>query len=393
MELTKEEESILAGNEGEMLSKLMRLLVELGDSYGAESLIEIKSAHTVLNFGLRFMESAAKILRDIAEAGLKVKVRTTTDPIVDMKYKEELSIIIKLYQLQDQLVEDLTKIGVSDFTCTPYYLDNRPQIGDHCAWAESSAVIYLNSVIGARSNREGGVVDIASAITGKTPNYGLQLTENRKGDILFKVNLDEWTTFDLTTIGLIIGETAGSRIPVIEGLKNITDDELKNLGAASAASGAVALIHVIGKTPEAETTDDAFQNDKPGETIEISDEMMKEIRAKFSEEWEEPPLNIGIGCPHLSQDELKAVLDKLDGKKVSEGVDLWLCSCQNNIDSITNSPYNKIIMSSGVKLSHFCPMLAPLPRPYTTNSGKSCFYTNCTYRSIDDCIKLATEGK
>lgn len=393
MNLTIEEENILAGNEGEMPSKLMRLLVELGDSYGAENLIEIKSAHTVLNFGLRFVTSAAKILRDIVEAGLKVKVRTTTDPLVDMKYKEEFSTVIGLYQLQDQLKEDLTKIGVSDFTCTPYYLDNRPQMGDHCAWAESSAVIYLNSVIGARSNREGGIVDIASAITGKTPNYGLHITENRKGDILFKVNLEDWTVFDLSTIGLIIGETAGSRIPVIEGLKNITDDELKNLGAASAASGAVALIHVVGKTPEASTVEDAFQKDSPGEVIEITDDMIKEMKGKYNTEWDTPPLNIGIGCPHLSQDELKTVLNKLKGKKVSEGVDLWLCACQDNIDAIKSSEYKDIIESTGVKLSHFCPLLAPLPRPYVTNSGKTCFYANATYRSIDECIKLATEGK
>lgn len=393
MELTKEEESILGGNEGEILSKLMRLLVELGDSYGAEKLIEIKSAHTVLNFGLRFVASAAKILRNIAEAGLKVKVRTTTDPIIDKSYQKELEAILALYQLQDQLVEDLTKIGVSGFTCTPYYIDNKPEFGDHCAWAESSAVIYLNSVIGARSNREGGLVDVASAITGKTPYYGLHLTENRKGEKLFRINLKEVNGFDLTSIGLKIGKIAGSKIPVIEGLKHISDDDLKNLGAASAASGAVALIHVIGKTPEAKTIEDAFQTDKPEEIIDITREDLNEMQEEFSEEWDNSPLNIGIGCPQLSRDELISILKKLEGKKISEGVDLWLLCCQDVIESIKGTQYFDIAMSSGTKISSFCPMLAVLPRPYITNSGKTCVYTNATYRSIDDCIKLATEGK
>jgi len=393
MYLTKEEESILAGDNGEMLSKLLRLLVELGDSYGADKLIEIKSAHTVLNIGLRFVTAAAKILRDVAEAGLKVKVRTTADPIIDMHYEEELGAATALYQLQDQLEADLKKIGVHGFTCTPYFLDNKPNKGDHCAWSESSAVIYLNSVIGARSNREGGVVDIASAITGKTPNMGLHLTENRKGGILYKIKVDDYNLLDLTSMGLKIGETAGSVIPVIEGLPNISFDELKNLGAASAASGAVALIHVLGVTPEAQTMEDAFQGDSPKDTIVITQDDLAEMEEKYSTEWDDPPVNIGIGCPHLSETEVKEVLNRIKGKKVLEGVNFWLCMCPDVIDTIRNSEYNEIVQNSGVKLAYHCPMLVPAPRPYTTNSAKSCVYVNASYRNIEECIKLATEGR
>ena len=349
MFLTKEEESILEGNEGEILSKLLRLIVQLGDSYGADKLLEIKSAHTVLNFGLSFVNAAADILHQIAGAGLKVKVRTTADPILDENYKSEMDMVISLFKLQDQLLADLSKIGVDGYTCTPYYMDNKPDFGDHCAWAESSAVIYLNSVIGARSNREGGVLDIASAITGKTPNYGLHIDENRKGQILFKVALKDFNTHDLTSIGLQIGEIAGNKIPVIEGLKNISNDQIKNLGAASAASGAVALIHVLGVTPEARNVDDAFQNDKPEEIVEIDQGMLKEMREKYSTEWDASTKNIAIGCPQLSKEELS-----------------------NRREEITT--------------------FAPLPRPYMTNSGKSCVYSNATYRDIDTCIKTATEG-
>lgn len=376
-----------------MLSKLMKLLVKLGDSFNADKLIKIKSAHTVLNFGVSIVNAGAEILNNIAEAGLKVKVRTTADPIINIKDSEELKGILSLFKLQDQLVRDLNKIGVYGFTCTPYLLDNRPKFEDHCAWSESSAVIYLNSIIGGRSNREGGVLDIASAITAKTPNYGLHLKENRKGQVLFKINFDNWDTFDLTSIGLNIGEIAGSKIPVIQGLKNISNDDLKNLGAASAATGAVALIHVIGVTPEAKNLEEAFQNDRPEEIVEIDKNSLIEINKKYSTEWKDSPKTVAIGCPHLSKDEVINVIKKLEGKKILEGIDFWICCCENVKNSIKNTKYYDILNNSGAKIVTLCPMATPFQRPFMTNSAKTCIYTNATYRNLDYCIKIATEGK
>jgi len=392
MYLTKEEETILDGNKGEMLSKLMRLIVKLGDSFGAEKLIEIVSAHTVLNFGLNFVNAAAEILHKIAEASLKVKVRTTADPIIDMDYAEDLKVIYPMFSLHDQMMKDLEKIGVRGFTCTPYFLDNKPKFGEHCAWSESSAVIYLNSVIGGRSNREGGLLDLACAITGKTPYHGLHLVENRKGQILFKIPFKTWNTFDLTSIGLKIGEIAGSRIPVIEGLNKISIDDLKNLGAASASTGAVALIHVIGVTPEAKTFEDAFQHDKPEETVEIEKKDLQEVETKYTTEWAQLPKSISIGCPQLSKEEVINLLKKLEGKKILQGVNFWICTNDNAKKSIKSSEYNKILKSSGAKLTSLCPLITPLQRPLTTNSAKTCFYSNATYRDLDSCIKIATEG-
>lgn len=392
--LTKEEELILNGEKGEILSKLLKLVVRLGDSYGAEKLIEIVSAHTVLNFGLNFVNAAAKVLHQIAEAGLKVKVRTTADPILDFDYAEELKTIIPIFQLHDQLMEDLTKIGVHGFTCTPYFLDNKPKLGDHCAWSESSAVIYLNSILGARSNREGGLLDLACAITGKTPYNGLHIDENRKGELLFKIspNIDYSDNFNLSSIGLRIGEIAGNKIPVIDGFKNITTDNLKNLGAASAATGAVALIHVIGFTPEARDLKSAFQSDKPEEIIEIDNNDLKEVREKYSTKWEQSPVSITTGCPQLSEKEVIDVLIKLRGKKIMKEMNFWICTNEVSKRKIINSQYNEILKKSGAKLTSLCPLLTTLPRPLTTNSAKTCFYSNATYRNIDDCIKIATEG-
>ncbi|MHA1660213.1 MAG: aconitase X [Promethearchaeota archaeon] len=391
--LTKEEEYILDGSKGEIYSKLLKLLVKLGDSFNAEKLIEIKSAHTVLNFGLNFVNAAADILHQIAEAGLKVKVRTSADPIIDMDYKEELKVVYPMFTLHDQMMKDLEKLGIYEFTCTPYFTSNKPKFGEHCAWSESSAVIYINSVLGARSNREGGLEDLACAITGKTPYYGLHLTENRKGTILFKILFEDWDTFDLTSIGLKIGEISGNKIPVIEGLKKVSFDDLKNLGAASAASGAVALIHVIDVTPEAKSVEDAFQNDKPEEIIEIEKKDLKEIREKYSTEWKQQPKNISIGCPQLSQEEAFNVLKKLKGKKIQENINFWICTNNEVKNSIINSEFSEILKSSGAKITSLCPLLTPLPRPLMTNSAKTCFYSNASYRNLDGCIKIATEGK
>ncbi len=375
-----------------MISKLMNLVVRLGDSFGADKLIDIVSAHTVLNFGLNFVNAAAEVLTQIAEAGLKVKVRTTADPIIDMDYTEELKVIIPMFTLHDQMMKDLAQIGVFGFTCTPYFLDNKPKLGDHCAWSESSAVIYLNSVLGGRSNREGGLLDIACGITGKTPYHGLHLKENRKGQLLFKILFDDWDTFDLTSIGLKIGEIAGPKIPVIEGLNNVSTDDLKNLGAASASTGAVALIHVIGVTPEAKNFEEAFQNDKPEEIIEIEKKDLKEIRQKYSTEWKKQPTTISIGCPQLSKEEVINVIKKLEGKEVLKDTNFWICTNNEVKNSIKSSEYNEILRSTGAKLTSLCPLLSVLPRPLTTNSAKTCFYSNATYRNLDACIKIATEG-
>lgn len=395
MYLTKEEESILNGNEGEMLSKLIRYVIESGEPFGAEKLIDIVSAHTVLNFGLNFVNAAADVLHQFPGAGLKVKVRTTADPIIDMDYSEELSVIYPMFTLHDQMMEDLEKIGVYGFTCTAYFLDNKPKFGEHCAWSESSAVIYLNSILGARSNREGGLLDLASAITGKTAYHGLHLDENRKGQILIKISsdIDKTNLFNLTSIGLRIGEIAGNKIPVIDGLENVKTDYLKNLGAASASTGAVALIHVIGVTPEAKTLEDAFHNDKPEEIIEIEMKDLIEVREKYNTEWPKSPTNISIGCPQLSEEEVIGIIQKLEGKKILQDINFWICTNEDVKKSIKKSEYNDILKSSGAKITSLCPLLTVLPRPLTTNSAKTCFYSNATYRDMDTCIKIATEGK
>jgi len=392
--LTKEEESILNGNQGEMLSKLMKYIVEIGDSFGAEKLIEIVSAHTVLNISLSFCSAAAEVLHRIADAGLKVKVRTTADPVLDMDYAIELESVYSYFGLHEQVMEDLAKIGVHGFTCTPYYIDNKPKFGEHCAWSESSAVIYLNSVLGGRSNREGGILDVACGILGKTPYHGLHITENRKGQILYKIgtDIDAEDLFNLTSIGLKIGETAGNKIPVIDGLSQISTDQLKNLGSASASTGAVALIHISSVTPEAKTIQEAFQNDKPEEVIEIEMNDLIEVREKYSTEWTQPPRNICIGCPQLSKEEAINVIKKLEGKKIVENLTFWICTIEDVKNFILNSEYKKILDASGAKITTICPTYMPPIKPTMTNSAKSCFYSPSSYRNMDECIRVATEG-
>jgi predicted aconitase len=297
--------------------------------------------------------------------------------------------------LQEQLIKDLEKLGVYGYTCTPYLIDNKPKFGEHCAWSESSAVIYLNSFIGGRTNREGGLLDLACAITGKTSYHGLHINENRKGQILIKISsdIDATDLFNLTSIGLRIGEIVGNKIPVIEGLENISSDSLKNLGAASAATGAIALIHVIGVTPEAKTFKEAFQGDKPQDIIEIEMKDLIEVRDKYSTNWKRMPANITIGCPQLSKGEVIDIIQRLKGKKIQNKINFWISTNEEVKNSIKNSEYNEILKNSGVKITSLCPLLTLLPRPLTTNSAKTCFYSQATYRDLNRCIKIATEGK
>jgi len=325
---------------------------------------------------------------------LKVKVRTTADPVLDMDYAIELESVYSLFGLHDQVMEDLAKIGVHGFTCTPYYIDNKPKFGEHCAWSESSAVIYLNSVLGGRSNREGGILDVACGILGKTPYHGLHITENRKGQILYKIgtDIDAEDLFNLTSIGLKIGETAGNKIPVIDGLSQISTDQLKNLGSASASTGAVALIHISSVTPEAKTIQEAFQNDKPEEVIEIEMNDLIEVREKYSTEWTQPPRNICIGCPQLSKEEAINVIKKLEVKKIVENLTFWICTIEDVKNFILNSEYKKILDASGAKITTICPTYMPPMKPTMTNSAKSCFYSPSSYRNMDECIRVATEG-
>ena len=385
MYLTKEEELILAGEYGYALQKAMEILVALGDIYGAERLIPIKSAQIAGVSYKNLGEAGLEFLRDFVNAGAKVSVYTTLNPagIGDEEFMEKQREVLDLYRAMG--------IEVTS-TCTPYYGANLPKFGDHIAWSESSAVSFANSIIGARTNREGGPSSLASAIVGKTPEYGLHLDENRKATVKVKVEARVKTFVDYSALGYHLGKTLGNDVPYITGLKPESLDYLKELGASMAATGSIALYHVENETPE-------YKNaiDKELETITVDDKDIEAVKEQFQDDWKDIDM-ILIGCPHASLQEVKEIagLLKMRGRPLK--IPLFI-TASRAVKALADAlGYTETIERyNGRIIADSCFVVSPIKgwyRGIATNSGKSAFY----FRSfgfnvrLDDAERLIKEA-
>ncbi len=361
MYLSAEDERILDGELGENYAKMMRILVKIGEIYEAERLIPITSAqisgvsyNTIGEHGLHFLKSLK---------GVRVNVPTTLNPLAfDSRYLRELRVDEEVYRKQMEIMEAYSSMGIkTTATCTPYYMDNIPSFGEHIAWAESSAVIYANSVIGARTNREGAVTALASAIIGKTPNYGMHLDENRRATHVIELDFEpEGEDFPL--LGIIVGE-------IVRGIPyfrfSATEDDLKLMGAAMAASGSISMYHVEGITPE-------FRHALGDDVERISIERSQVEERKVSMEVE----LVAIGCPHVSPEELRRIAEFLKGKRKKSGVELWVFGARSVVEKYKE--YVKIIEDFGGKvMMDTCVVVSNAGKIYHrigTTSGKAAVY-------------------
>jgi len=368
MYLSAEEERMLAGDEGEAVRKSMEILVTLGDIYGAERLIPVKSAQvsgvsykTIGDAGLEYLEDLS--------IDAKVRIRTTLNPPgMDMEQWKELYVPEDFAEKQMRILNAYAQMGIElSCTCTPYLAGNRPAAGDHLAWAESSAVSFANSVLGARTNREGGPSALAAAITGKTAEFGLHLNENRMATVIFNVDFQP-DYFDYAMLGVVAGRIAGGGVPYFRGIKAVSEDSLKSLGAAMAASGSVALYHVEGITPEYR--------------IALTDGLERHIIGKDMLEKEREKITttddvdlITVGCPHSSPEELRNIAAFLKGKKRKEKVELWVYT--SRVVKETEREAVSIIERYGKVVADTCMVVSPLEvrfRSVGTNSGKAASY-------------------
>ncbi|MEF8848334.1 MAG: aconitase X catalytic domain-containing protein [Candidatus Thermoplasmatota archaeon] len=373
MYLTKEEEKILNGEKGEIKERLFRLLVRLGDIYNAEKMIPVGSVQvagvsykSIGNPGLEFLE-------DIANKNAKVQVLTYLNPAgMDLEDWGKIGFPEEFAKKQIRIMDAFKRMGiVVSSTCTPYLSGNLPRFGEHIAWSESSAVSFSNSVIGARTNREGGPSALAAAICGRTPNYGLHIWENRQPDIKIKVNAELEFTSDFGALGYIVGKKVKNKIPYFTGIPTNADtDQLKSLGAAMAASGAVALYHVDKLTPE------SYRIDKTGlETIEID---QKEIEETYDELTSSEDTDIVIlGCPHASLKEISKLANKLEGEKLKKPV--WICTSRMNKEAADRMDYTKKIRQAGGNVvADTCMVVSPIEdmgyKKTGVNSGKAAAY-------------------
>jgi predicted aconitase len=387
MQLDPEDERILAGEQGETRQKMLELLVALGKVFGAERLVPIKSAQvsgasykTIGEYGLQWLSSL----------DAKAVVPAVLNPIGMPRTRwEEMGIDADFAGKQQAVIKAYERLGISlECTCTPYYL-HETLFGEHLAWSESSAVSYANSVIGARTNREGGPSALAAALIGKTPCYGLHLGKNRIPQVIVDVQAAtrDWTVADYGALGYRAGNLVGNRIPYFTGIRP-GRDQLKALGAAMAATGAVALYHVEDVTPEAQKN--RFGT---GGLEKIAVEL-KEIAEVFREV---PVEAVALGCPHCSPEELGTLARLLAGRQVAKP--LYVFASQGVIDA--NRKSVGVIEKSGAKVyADTCMVVSPVMERYRgimVNSGKALAYVPdmcggvARIGTTEECVQVATE--
>ncbi len=392
MQLTQEEQDILEGKHGKAAKKSMEILTTLGDIFDAESMVDV---HGVQIAGVSYAnldEAGLEWLSEMAEDG-KVRVLTTLNPAgMDRENWEVLGIDPEFAKNQNRAIDAFAKMGIiTTCSCTPYLIGNAPHYGQHIAWAESSAVCYSNSVIGARTNREGGPSALAAALTGRTPLYGYHLDENRHGQVLVSVKAPVNGTNEFGVLGKLIGDKLvelGKKIPYITGIPSATVEELKSFCASVATYGGTALFHMENITPEHE------KYPKPSEVVfEINQDDLDKTRSELIDDDIEIDF-VSIGCPHASIHEIANIAKLLEGKKVKK--EFWITTARPTKRIADEVGYSKIIEDAGAKFAaDTCCVVAPIKGRFKgimVDSAKACYYGRAKNKfkvkigSVEECI-------
>ena len=377
MKLGPEQQAAL--NRGGAESLALKTLVAYGEAFGARRLVPVHSAHLAGSFGILAFSTYLKILDQLVAEGARVKVKTTLNP----RPGYEQNLINRItFKNQKKLERNLEAIGVTpNFSCVCYEGANVPGPGDRLGWAESSAVQYANSVLGARTNRNSLVIDLCSAVTGLTPEFGYLLDENRRGRLLVKLAIDH---MDPSALGFIIGKKAVGRVPVLEH-HDFSKVDLKNLGGSMASSGAVALFHVEGVTPEAPDMQAVFDGE-PGETITITQKDLDGLRFEDPHEAD----MVVFGCPQMTLDEALELAPHFAGRRVKKPT--WFCMVPAAREKFKDTREHDAVRSAGVEINCWCPLAALSVRlgrkTVLTNSGKLYYYLAGTeYGNRQDCLR------
>jgi predicted aconitase len=376
MQLTAEEQDMLAGKYGRSTRKAMEILAALGTIYGAERMIRISSVQISGVSYDNLDEAGLKFLDEMADGGGRVRVLTTLNPAgMDIENWRALGISEDFARNQKRVIETFEHMGIiTTCTCTPYLSGNLPHYGEHIAWAESSAVAFANSVIGARTNREGGPGALAAALTGRTPDYGFHLDQNRKPSLTFQVDANLLETCDFGALGIVIGklmETYASKpVPYIRGIQQASIDCLKSFCASLATYGGAALFHLEGITPEAAL----YQ--PPGEEIRITRAEI-DLAAKSLNDASSAEIDfVSLGCPHLSINEIAHLAELLAGKKVNK--EFWITTSRPIKQIADQMGYTRLIEQSGALFAvDTCCVVSPIRgrfKALATDSAKACYY-------------------
>ncbi len=405
--LTSHERAMLDGSGTEAERIAMSIIVRVADVMGAEQLLEIGGAHidSCLYHGRAGLDFAERLVA----GGGRVQVPTTLNvSSLDLLHPELYRGDAETAALARRLMECYEKMGARPtWTCAPYQLDARPAFGGHVAWAESNAIVFANSVLGARTHRYGDFIDICAAITGRVPAAGLHLDEGRGATLWIDVAgvpgaLLEADVF-YPVFGHLLGKLAGVGIPAVTGLPaGVSEDRLKAVGAAAASSGAVALMHIVGSTPEAPTLADAYAGAVPSAPdITVTMDHLRAARDELTTA-SGPVGVVSIGTPHYSVAELETVARLLDGRTVATGIDLYI-STGRNVMAAAADAVGRIEQSGASIVVDTCTYITPIIRrpesAVMTDSGKWAFYApgnlgiDVVFGSMAECIETAVTGE
>lgn len=418
MKLTKEEQEILAGKQGETKAKILKTLVEFGDVFGAEELVPVTTnGHLVTSFGIGLLKPVYRIMDEIIAAELKTPYPFTVDPRPLDYENVKCGLLNKLifskimYSQQKHYEEQLEKIGLKNkaaFTCTCYLneVGNTPKYGDILSWAESSAVVFANSVLGARCNRNSGMLDIFGSIIGKVPKFGLLTDEGRKANWIIEVKTSKLPEAQI--LGSAIGMKVMEDVPYVKGLDKFLGTELtdevvsylKDFGAATASNGAVGLYHIENLTPEAKKLKTKIIN-KSVKTYVIDDAELERVYKSYPVMWKNKnakPSLCFIGCPHLTYTQLLDWTHKIEENLKLSGknkvvVRTIMTSAPDVLNKFKQTEEYKKLLSYGIKLSSICPLMYtnnPIAggKPIITNSNKLRTYSKSRYYKNDDIVKI-----
>jgi predicted aconitase len=375
LHLDSSEERLLRGEGGGAKQLAMEIITKVGDAVGADSLVPIKSAHVLAHYS-SLHDAGVDVLERFASTGGKFAVPTSVDPAsIDLQNWRTFGIPEEYARKQFRLCDAYAKLGgMRCWTCVQYQVCNFPKRGEIVAWAESSAVVFANSVLGCRSNKITAGMDVACAILGATPKFGMLNDEDRVAKIAFKLAAGRLSDLDFRSIGYFIGRKAETRVPVLTGLPgSVTSDEIKHLGAAAAAAGPVTMIHLPGITPGTKDAPGATG----GEVVEEIDLTRKDLDAVESDlnQTEELPDLVAFGVPHLSVNELGELSKALEGKTLKRGVKMYAYTSGQAYEMAERTGITRVIEASGARVSHSTDAeISPLRRlgfsRVMTNSAK-----------------------
>jgi predicted aconitase len=408
IELSERDQAMLAGEEGRAAQIALRIVIKIAVVQGAKKLLDISNVH--VGGSIYTGQASLKVIETFAQLGARVRVPTSINAIsIDRLRWRDQNVDPEFAGYADRLAAAFEAMGANPiFSCTPYIFPDSPKLGDDIVWAESNAIVYSNSVLGARTNRHGDFLDICAAITGRAPCCGLHLDENRKGNFL--VNVPHLTNLDssfYTVLGYLIGKYAGSDIPVISGLdEKPSVEDLKYLSSTLATSGAVGMFHMVGVTPEAPTLSQALGGSQASRTLDVTREDLLSVFTKLSTAHDEKLDLVLLGSPHFTLGDFKVLAELVDAKQASGKCDVLITTSQFVYQQAQESGYVGRIERFGARVSTdlcLCMLNASMfpssTKTAMTNSGKFAHYgpgligKGVYFGNLQDCVNSAVAGK